>query len=290
MRSLASASLLGLCAALAVGCGGDGEDGAAGPAGADGIDGADGAPGADGTDGAPGTDGTDGADGADGAPGADGLSAGYSGVLPPWFSLYGRSIAEWGSEWWVWAYEAPVAINPVEDTTGEDCLVGQTREVFFLAGSFGGGPVVRDCTIPATQSFKPIVLPLANTAWDICGIPPADQISEAELRAGVEAAIGATTALEFTLDGVALGASLADFAAYRTPVTQFEYTVPDLDSLYDAWGMDFAGLCTPSFQSGYWVALAPLPAGAHTLQIVASQLMPDGSTFHVDATYNLTVQ
>ena len=63
------------------------------------------------------------------------------------------------------------------------------------------------------------------------------------------------------------------------------YFVPDEDSLYDFFGSDFAGLCSPSFSSGYYVMLS-LERGEHTLHFTAAQ----ESGFALDVTYNLNVR
>ena len=45
----------------------------------------------------------------------------------------------------------PTANNPLTDTTGEDCMVGQRGPVWFLAGTFGGGPTTRSCSIVRSE-------------------------------------------------------------------------------------------------------------------------------------------
>jgi hypothetical protein len=53
------------------------------------------------------------------------------------------------AEWWQWALSIPPSENPLADTTGEKCMVGQHGSVWFLAGSFGsGGTITRKCTVP----------------------------------------------------------------------------------------------------------------------------------------------
>ena len=53
------------------------------------------------------------------------------------------------AQWWQWALSIPSSENPLLDTTGEKCMVGQRGSTWFLAGLFGGGaPVIRTCTVP----------------------------------------------------------------------------------------------------------------------------------------------
>ena len=53
------------------------------------------------------------------------------------------------AQWWQWALSIPSSQNPLLDTTGENCMLGQRGSTWFLAGLFGGGaPVIRTCTVP----------------------------------------------------------------------------------------------------------------------------------------------
>ena len=37
-------------------------------------------------------------------------------------------------EWWQWALSIPTSVNPLLDTTGERCMIGQRGSTWFLAG------------------------------------------------------------------------------------------------------------------------------------------------------------
>lgn len=50
-------------------------------------------------------------------------------------------------QWWQWAGSIPIDVNPLADTTGKYCDVGQQGSYWFLAGNFGGR-TTRDCTVP----------------------------------------------------------------------------------------------------------------------------------------------
>jgi hypothetical protein len=52
------------------------------------------------------------------------------------------------AQWWQVMLSIPTTVNPLLDTAGADCMVGQRGPVWFLAGTFGGGPVTRTCSIP----------------------------------------------------------------------------------------------------------------------------------------------
>lgn len=73
------------------------------------------------------------------------------------------SPAEFQTRWWTWATQ-PATINPVTDTSGRFCMRDQPVEVWLLAGSLGGGPVERQCRVPAD---KPLLVPVVNLAADV---------------------------------------------------------------------------------------------------------------------------
>ena len=62
------------------------------------------------------------------------------------------------ARWWLWAGSTPTETNPVTDTTGRQCSGMQPTDVWFLAGTFGDGPVTRKCKIPSgRQVFLPVL-------------------------------------------------------------------------------------------------------------------------------------
>src|SRR5262245_31660253 len=76
-------------------------------------------------------------------PGADGKSdearsalgagnLGNPGVVPPTAHPGGLSLPEWTAIWWQQMLAIPFDQNPVFDTTGEDCALGEHGHVWFL--------------------------------------------------------------------------------------------------------------------------------------------------------------
>jgi hypothetical protein len=64
-----------------------------------------------------------------------------------------------GADFWRWVLTQPAATNPLTDTTGDFCDVGQDGHRWFLAGTFfTPEPVTRTCTIPrGTRLTFPVV-------------------------------------------------------------------------------------------------------------------------------------
>jgi hypothetical protein len=202
-------------------------------------------------------------------------------VLPPNSHPYGRSYGEWADAWWQWVCEIPASMNPLGDTTGEFAGVGQSGRVWFLAGSLWDvGQIVRHVEVPAG---KALFFPIANSIWvntPAYGDPPWSDDQEAFARAVVADQVESVSHLACKIDG----RTVCHITAYRcqTPDDgEFMVTLSD-DNIF--FGVD-AGTYGPSVADGYYLMLAPLSPGRHTIHITAG----DDESVHVDVTYHLTV-
>lgn len=199
------------------------------------------------------------------------------GVLPPNSRPHGSAYGEWGARWWQWALSIPAAVNPVLDTTGQFCGVGQTGHVWFLAGTFGGD-ATRTCTVPPGRM---LFFPFLNT---VCSTVLGDGTTETELRpcanGFVDAALDSPlTILTVTIDGQPLQ-ELENYRAQSPPGT-FDITFPPGAVFGIPAGM------SASVSDGLWLMLAPLSPGNHVVSFGAD-VPALGFSFAV--TYNLTVQ
>jgi hypothetical protein len=80
------------------------------------------------------------------------------------------SFKELSAEWWQWAVSIPTSVNPVLDTTGDNCMVGQRGSTWFLAGLFGGGTATRTCFIPEDKVlYFPVVNSINVDTPNVCG-------------------------------------------------------------------------------------------------------------------------
>src|SRR5262245_33149353 len=78
--------------------------------------------------------------------------------------------AELSAEWWQWTLSIPTSVNPLTDTTGADCMVGQRGATWFLAGAFAGGTFTRTCSIPqGTMLFFPVINYVNINSPNVCG-------------------------------------------------------------------------------------------------------------------------
>jgi hypothetical protein len=191
------------------------------------------------------------------APARAGQGNANPGVLPPHAEAYGKTYGEWAAAWWKWALSIPVNRSPFTDATGEFCGEGQSGPVWFRGGAARSRETT--CHVPAG---KAIFMPVYNWIFgagvydcdpSVAGVP----CDEATLRASAAAATEAATVLEVYLDGVPIQ-DLRDYRAI-SPET-FAVTFPENNLL----GLG-AGTYFPQVADGYWLMLAPLPKGEHTL-------------------------
>jgi len=216
-------------------------------------------------------------------------------IAPPESMPGGLSYQQWSAKWWQWVWSAPLAVNPLFDTTGIDCAIYQTRSgpVWFLAGTTGFD-ATRSCIVPAG---KMIFFPIINLGNDYpC---PDDQFQpgpkqslEQFLTVGYGPYIGArqyidhVTAVSASLDGVPVQDLVLppETSKYRVTSSIFRFNgEPSLQSWDPCVGPGHKAVA-----DGYWIMLKPLPTGPHTLTFSGTETWPWGS-FTVTVTYNLTI-
>ena len=200
-------------------------------------------------------------------------------VLPP-VSVYSALSAQW----WQWIFGIPADINPSLDITGINCAVHQSGPVWFLAGTFTGGPVVRNCTVPAD---KALFFPLVNT-FDLFD-PTETGTPLDDVRALVAPLINGVVTLQATLDS----ADVKDLFGYRVASRGFTYVLPENNLATALFGAVFpdgypAKKYGPTTSDGYWLLVAPLSLGKHTIHFGGTVDLPNVH-FTTDVTYNLTV-
>jgi hypothetical protein len=202
-------------------------------------------------------------------------------VLPVHSSPFGSTYGEWSARWWQWALSIPAATNPVLDETGEHCAEGQIGQVWFLASSFFGGTFDRTCTVPTGKAlFFPIVQVAFGAAVGDCeptnpGVP----CDVTALRAAAAASMDPVM-IDASIDGV----PLRNLSDYRVQSPVFSVTLPEENVL----GVP-SGTYAPMVSDGYWLMLAPLSAGAHTIHFKGIITGGPFAGFETEVTYHLTI-
>lgn len=214
--------------------------------------------------------------------------------------VYGKTYGEWSAAWWQWAGSIPSDTNPIADTTGEFCDLGQSGPVWFLAGTFGG-TAERTCTIPAG---KAIFYPMINQVWIDCPPPATDtELSDAEvgwIMATTTAAGDNACQLTSTLDNFyseAFGTELpTPISSLQVPAVRTQSPVFHInlgtDSIF-RYGcgpdVDLQGKSGRVISEGYWVMLPPLQVGEHVLTLHGANCDPNSDPWETGVTYHLNV-
>jgi hypothetical protein len=130
----------------------------------------------------------------------------------------------WEGVWWQWALKAAIDANPILDTTGEYAGTNQSGQVFFLAGTFGGGALVRTVDVPAGKALLiPIVNWILTYPEDVpAGLTPED--AEAWMRQTLNDTLNPMVAADLlcTVDGVAV----LNLLMYRAQSAAFDVYLP----------------------------------------------------------------
>jgi hypothetical protein len=198
---------------------------------------------------------------------------GNPGVLPRNSPAYGMTYPEWSARWWQWATSMSLDNHPLADTA--NCNRGQFGPVWFLGGNFSGSSGgTRKCTVPAG---KALFFPIANVDCSSLEQPPFYGGTPLERRACARGMTDTAYDLVAEIDGV----SLKNLTQYRTTSPNLVFAVAPPPNVLgvDAGAGELVG-------DGYYLLLAPLSSGQHTIHFKGSFAVP---AFTVEETYYLTV-
>lgn len=186
--------------------------------------------------------------------------AGAYTILAPGAVVAGKSIADWTGDWWTWGLQAPLAANPLLDTTGAFANQSNGGPVFFIAGN----SAARTFTVPAG---RPILLPLINL-FDVETIPPdppattlADRIKATDLVVLAWLAAVDTGSLFASIDGGAV----ANPSSYLEVSGHFDMGPTLSDSYLESFGIPAGVDAFPTKSGGYWLMIDGLAPGIHEL-------------------------
>jgi len=204
------------------------------------------------------------------------------GILPAGSTPYGKTYGQWAAAWWQWAMSVPADRNPLTDATGEFFGEGQSGPVWFR-GTFGSSSE-RVSTMPAGKAlFMPVYNWIFGSGVFDCDPTVPGVICDVEaLRAAAARNTEAATILDVTSDDV----PVTNVRAYRASSPQpFSITYPE-DSVV---GVD-AGTYFPQVTDGYWLMLAPLSKGQHTIRVHVLAPGTDFGTLEFTSVLHLLVE
>ncbi len=189
--------------------------------------------------------------------------------------------------WVRWVMALPYSTGPVNDPTGDGCGAGQSGIDWFLAGT-SGGAASRECDVPAG---KHLVFPLFNW-WCVFFpelFPDAAAVAAAlpQYVAGYQTAPDNVCSLTLKVDGQDVLADL-DALGETFNITEQDFAV-DLDDDHFAAAHGFAGGSMTAMTAGYYVRLAPLTPGDHTVEFGGAVCFGGQVAFSTHASYQLHV-
>lgn len=205
-------------------------------------------------------------------------------VAPIFSKPGGQTYGRWAAEWWQWALGVPADKNPVIDTTGEHCAERQVDDTWFLAGSFGSAPIVRECSIPEGKS---LFFPLINNLYGAFLNDPPEQRTEEFVREQAECAFPVELSAEIDhfkirrLDRFFTGKSGSQSPFFNVQLPPENVTGLDEDAIPEL-------VLSPSAEQGYYLFVRPLSLGEHTVRWRAEGCQ--AADFVQDITYNLTIE
>ncbi|WP_165250503.1 hypothetical protein [Paludisphaera soli] len=192
------------------------------------------------------------------------------GVIPPHAKFKGLTYGEWQAKWQQAALAIPVVDGDHPVFSGE--LFGDEKGIRFLPGLPGG--VTIDVTIPAgTALFFPLIVVECSNLE----APPFFGADAAEQADCARMFIDDVTDVSAEIDGK----PVRDPQLYRTQSPQYEFSVPASNMI----GVPGPATGT-SVSEGYFLLLAPLSVGTHTIHFEATYAPFD---FTIDTTYIVTV-
>jgi hypothetical protein len=205
------------------------------------------------------------------------------GVMPANSHAFGNTYGGWSAAWWQYVESQPVPSNPLLDSTGAGCRKGQSGKVFFLVGANGSGSVTRDqCTVPAG---KALFFPLVDAVNFENGF------TAQRLWEELEGAFGPFSELHASIDGVTvanLDPATTPYRACAGPVARC--SAPPFSLFLPAGNLFGApeGTYEPAVADGFYLLLAPLSPGPHTISFGGTGEFL-GGPFSQDITYHLVV-
>ena len=191
-------------------------------------------------------------------------------IIPPHVEAFGTTYSELAAAWWDWAVNQPPATNPITDPTGAFCALGQDhdygqgKDIFFLAGNYGGD-TVRHCTIP---KGKALFFPIVNSMW----IAP-EECATVECRAIANGEMDPATGLECIIDGM----PVPDVFAYRaqSPPGGSPFHI-QAGGLLESFAPTFyvpRGYLPGSVADGYWILVDLDDAKEHVIEFRAGSFL-----------------
>ena len=181
------------------------------------------------------------------------------------------------ADWWQWAATQTVVRLRAARHDRRELRRGQARfgHIWYLAGTFGGDPVIRSCDVPFGRT---LIFPVVNAIAGAFPDDPAEEKTVAFQRSLIAGTREAATNLEVEIDGQ----PVPNIERFYEESVPFSFRLP-ADNLF---GAPAGTLVSPAVDNGFYLAVAPLGLGEHTVHIHGElgesryrrDLQPEGQT------------
>ncbi len=197
-------------------------------------------------------------------------------IVFPGEEVNSKPLDYYANRWWQWTYTMPKELSPVRDRTGQNCHVGQSGAVWFLAGGYGTSTISRTCVVP---EGKYLFFPVINMVY----YPR----REGGLTCNEAKSLAALNNDELITIEVELDSLISSNPTHGRIASQEcfnllglvpeEYKVP---------------VVYPAATDGFWVMLKPLSKGEHKLKFNAKYNREKGaySKMAQDIEYTLIIK
>lgn len=189
-----------------------------------------------------------------------------SAVMPLSAQVEGRGYAELSADWWKWSYAQ--MIPPYKDPDGRLCDLGQSGPVWFLAGTDGSFDAKRECVVP---KGKHLFLPVINMIHHSPRTQDKSRIPSCkEMQGGAAVNNDRLVSAIVFVDGVRIN----DISAFRV-------RSKGCFQLFANDPTDDSDQNIMAASDGYWLLIAPLSAGKHTIRVGANYGSKDEAYGHM---------
>lgn len=213
-------------------------------------------------------------------------------------NMTGMTYGEWSAAWWQYVLSMPVSDpnNPLLDLTGAGCKAAQPNgsPVFFLVGSWGSGEVIRDeCIVPAGKVlFFPLVNAFnAHSSGDGLDTPELLRDNMLTWFSPEEFYVSINGVEVQSFSACAGGDPACTSTAFSLRLTGnnlFTGSPARIGRKGAPWLS--AGIYAPAVADGYYLMLAPLSPGVHTISFGGYSCQEKNDSCKQDITYNLIVK
>jgi len=200
-------------------------------------------------------------------------------IFPAGSKPYGLTYADHIENFWRWSLHIPANENPINDTAGVECAIGQNNtnsSVFYLTFN-NGGKSQRSCEVPAGKGLFLPVMQVEHSDKEDKGA------TVDALHAGAKKDQDNVNSLNLKIGDKQY--KYEDLYKYRIHTEVFDVVFPN----NGIFGVKEGG-SSKAVADGFYIITEPLTKGNYTIHYSSSLICPEPDpdcNFAQDITYNI---